>query len=127
MFLTLCFQSGYDFVQDLDELQGNDVDINMRTLAHYVNYLRKRHATINNEIKNRVSSDDIPKILDVMNVNNFGRAMAYLTLVYLMTDSEDETRRAVRLVVVPLIGFDINAFRIEENCFRRIIKRMFGL
>ena len=62
-----------------------------------------------------------------MNVNNFGRAMAYLTLVYLMTDSEDETRRAVRLVVVPLIGFDINAFRIEENCFRRIIKRMFGL
>jgi hypothetical protein len=61
-------------------------------------------------------------LINTINVINFGRAMAYLTLVYLMHNSEDTTRRAVRLVAAPLRSFDFSAYRIEEeNIFRRII------
>lgn len=41
-----------------------------------------------------------------MNVNNFGQAMAYLALVYLMKASEGVTREAVRLVATHLKNFD---------------------
>ena len=61
-------------------------------------------------------------VFNEINVTNYGRAMAYLTLVYLMHNSEGITRRAVRLVAVPLKSFDFSAYRIEEeSIFRRMI------
>jgi hypothetical protein len=63
-------------------------------------------------------------VFDAINVTNFGRAIAYLTLVYLMHNSEDTTRRAVRLVTAPLRSFDLSAFRIEESFFRRVVSRI---
>jgi hypothetical protein len=63
-------------------------------------------------------------VFDAINVTNFGRAIAYLTLVYLMHNSEDTTRRAVRLVRAPLRSFDLSAFRIEESFFRRVVSRI---
>ena len=77
-----------------------------------------------NDLKNRVSPNDFPKILDIMNVDNFARVMAYLTLVYVMHASEDTTRRAVRLVAAPLRSLDLSAYRIEESFFRRVIYRI---
>ena len=60
------------------------------------------------------------ELLDVfyeMNVNSFGRAMAYLTLVYLTNAPEDETREAVRLVAAPLKDMNFTAF--QTGCFFR--------
>ena len=71
-----------------------------------------------------VNPEEMHVVFNTINVTNFGRDMAYLTLVYLMHDSEDATRRAVRLVTTPLKSFDLSAFRIEESFFHRVISRI---
>ena len=53
-----------------------------------------------------------------MNVNNFGRAMAYLTLIYLMDIPEDAERKAVRLVAT--IMKDMEITRLEQGLLERI-------
>ena len=68
-----------------------------------------------------VNPNEMHVVLNTINVTNFGRAMAYLTLFYFMHTSEDNTRRAVRLAAVPLKSFDLSAYRIEESFFRRVI------
>ena len=50
-----------------------------------------------------------------MNANNFGRIMAYLTLVYMVKESEDMTREAVRLTVEPLKNIDLTEFQVRES------------
>ena len=67
-----------------------------------------------------VNPEEMHVVFNTINVTNFGRDMAYLTLVYLMHDSEDATRRAVRLVTTPLKSFDLSAFRIEESFFHKL-------
>ena len=54
-----------------------------------------------------------------MNVNNFGRIIAFLTYVYVLNGPEGETRRAVQLAVTPLKSFDITTFKIEESFFEK--------
>ena len=53
-----------------------------------------------------------------MNVNSFGQAMAYLTLVYLMNIPEDVKREAVRLVA-PVLR-NVGVTRVEGGFFRRM-------
>jgi hypothetical protein len=106
----------------LDELQAQGVDIDMRTLSHTINDLLKRHEPLYNQMIMNVNPDGMHVVFNEINVTNYGRAMAYLTLVYLMHNSGDITRRAVRLVAVPLKSFDFSAYRIEEeSIFRRMI------
>ena len=52
------------------------------------------------------------EIFEEMNVNNLGRAVAFLTYVYVL---KDVTRRAVRLLATVLINMDLTAFRVEES------------
>ncbi len=105
----------------LNELQKNGVDIDMRTLSYYVNYLLERHEAMYNQMILNVNPNEIHVVFNMINVTNFGRAMTYLTLVYLMHASEDTTRRAVRLVAAPLKSFDLRPFWIVESFFRRVI------
>ena len=109
----------------LDELQTRGVDIDMRTLSHTINDLLERHEALYNQMVVNVNPNEMYVVFNTINVINFGRAMAYLTLVYLMHNSEDTTRRAVRLVAAPLKSFDFSAYRIEEeSIFRRLISRI---
>ena len=110
----------------LDELQTRDVDIDTRTLSHHVTYLLEGHEAVYNQMVVNVNPNEMHIVFDAINVTNFGRAMAYLTLVYLMHASEDTTRRAVCLVAAPLRSFDLSAFRIEESFFRRVISRIWS-
>ena len=105
----------------LNELQKNGVDIDMRTLSHHVNGLLDRHESLYNQMILKINPNEMQAVFNTTNVTNFGRAMAYLTLVYLIHASEDTTRRAVRLVAAPLKRFDFRAFCIEESFFRRVI------
>jgi hypothetical protein len=111
----------------LDELQTRGVDIDMRTLSHHINYLFEGHGTLYNQMVVNVNPNEMHVVFNTINVINFGRAMAYLTLVYFMHASEDTTRRAVRLVAAPLKSFDLSAYRIEEESFfRRVISRIWS-
>ena len=103
----------------LDELQKNNVDIDMRTLSHHVNYLLDKHGGIYQSIVSRCP--DLVTIFYEIDVVNFGRAMAYLTLVYLTKVSGDETRVAVQLVAKRLRSFDFAKFKIEESFFDKIM------
>ena len=111
----------------LDELQAQGVEIDMRTLSHHVNDLLEGRETMYNQMVVSVNPNEIHVVFNTTNVINFGRAMAYLTLVYLMHNSEDTTRRAVRLVAAPLKSFDLSAYRIEEESFFcRVISRIWS-
>ena len=102
-----------------DELQKNNVDIDMRTLSHHVNYLLDKHGDIYQSIVSRCP--DLVTIFYEIDVVNFGRAMAYLTLVYLTKVSGDEARVAVQLVAKCLRNFDFAKFKIEESFFDKIM------
>ena len=108
----------------LNELQKNGVDIDMRTLSHHIKYLLERHEALYNQMILNVNPNEIHVVFNTINDTNFGRAMAYLTLVYLIHSSEDTTRRAVRLVAAPLKRFDLREFSIEQSLFRRVISRI---
>ena len=70
----------------------------------------------------RLSSEDLPNVFTEMNVNSFGGARSYLTLVYLINVSEDTEREAVRLVTVTMK--DMNITRVEEGFFQRVTDRI---
>ena len=91
----------------LDELQKNSVDMNMKTLSYYINDLLQQHKTLYEEFTERVKFDDTSVVFAETKVNNFGRAMAFLTLVYMMKAPEDVTREAVPLVATPLKNYDL--------------------
>ena len=83
-----------------DELQKNGVNINVETLSEHIQYILDNYRDCFNDSVDRLTREEL--LLDVfheMNVNNFGRAMAYLTLVYRMShiSKEDTVRQAVRL------------------------------
>ena len=75
-----------------DELRKNNADIDKKTLSHHINYVLDRHGKLYDEMAERLDSDGLLNVFGEMNVNSFGRAMAYLTLVYLMDIPEDVKR-----------------------------------
>ena len=58
-------------------------------------------------------------IFNRMNVNHFGRAMSYLTLVWVLKDSrsEEEIRQAVGLVARFLNTINMSFYKIEGIFF----------
>ena len=95
-----------------DELQKNGVNINVETLSEHIQYILDNYRDCFNDSVDRLTREEL--LLDVfheMNVNNFGPAMAYLTLVYRMShiSKEDTVRQAVRLTA-PVIR---NTGRVE--------------
>ena len=111
----------------VNELQRNDIDIDKRTLSHHINEILDRHGELYGEIAARVNSEDLSVVFTEMNVNNCGRVMAYLTLIYLLDIPEDVRREAVRLVATIMKDMDIT--RVEEGFFQRLflrIRRLFA-
>ena len=96
----------------VDELQKNGVNVDVETLSEHIQYILGNYRDCFNKSVERLTREEL--LLDVfqeMNVNNFGRAMSYLTLVYRMSHiiKEDTVRQAVRLAA-PVIR---NVGRIE--------------
>ena len=105
----------------LDELRKNNVDIDMTTVSYHMHQCLEQYKTMYEEMATRVEPVDLPDIFNDMIVNNFGRAMAYLTLVYVLKGSENVTREAVRLVATVLKDIDLKPFKIEDSFFQRIV------
>ena len=54
----------------------------------------ERHKALYNQMVVNVNPNEMHVVFNTINVINFGRAMAFLTLVYLMHNSEDTAQRA---------------------------------
>ena len=103
----------------IDELQKNGVNVDVETLSEHIQYILDNYRDCFNESVERLTREEL--LLDVfqeMNVNNFGRAMSYLTLVYRMSHiiKEDTVRQAVRLAA-PVIR---NVGRVEGGFIRSL-------
>ena len=87
------------------ELNSNNIDIDKDTLSFHIDDCLKEHVELYETIIHQTDGDNLPnslsRISTEMEPNNFGRIIAYLTLVYKVTDSLDEetTRDAVRRTV----------------------------
>ena len=65
----------------LDELRKSGVDINMTTLSYHIHHCLGQYKTIYEQMAIPADPVDLPDIFSEMNVNNFGRAIAFLTQV----------------------------------------------
>ena len=102
-----------------DELKKNGVNVDIETLSEHIQYILGNYRDCFNESVDRLTREEL--LLDVfheMNVNNLGRAMSYLTLVYRMNhiSKEDTVRQAVRLAA-PVLR---NTGRIEGGFIREL-------
>ena len=79
-----------------------DIDIDKDMLSFYISKCLDEHEELYGAIIIQIDADNLPNSLCAiyaeMATNNFGRIMAYLTLVYKFADSLDEEtmREAVR-------------------------------
>jgi hypothetical protein len=108
----------------LDELHEQGIDIDMKTLSHTINGLLEKHRPLYDQMIMNINHNEIRDVFNEIIVNSYGRAMAYLTLVYLMNTSEEIKRKAVRLVTVPLRGLNLSVYQLEK---RSIFNRMISL
>ena len=115
LFICCFFVQAMDLI--FDELRKNSVDIDKNTLSHYINDLLEHHKIVYDQARMCTDSGDLTTIFNHMNVENFGHAMAYLTLVYLMNEPEDVTRQAVRLVSIPLKRIVFTKFKRKKQSF----------
>ena len=101
-----------------DELKKNGVNVDIETLSEHIQYILGNYRDCFNESVERLNREEL--LLDVfheMNVNNFGRAMSYLTLVYRMSHiSKEDTVQAVRLAA-PVLR---NTGKIEGGFIREL-------
>ena len=63
----------------VNELRKNDVDVGGQILSQHINYVLTHHRQLYDEMAERLDSDGLLNVFIEMNVNSFGRAMAYLT------------------------------------------------
>ena len=95
----------------LDELRKDNVNIDIVILSQRINYVIDRHEKLYGEMAEWLGLDGLLGVFAEMNVNSFGRAMAYLTLVYLINIPEDVKREAARLVA-PVLR-NVGVTRVE--------------
>ena len=90
-------------------------NINMSTLAYYINEILWRHGPLYSEMAAIVNPEGFRIIFESTGVTNFGRAMAYLAFVHTVNASEELKREAVRMVAEPLKSIDVNAWCIGDG------------
>ena len=66
--------------------------MDMAILLHQINYVLDHHGKLYGEMADHLGPEKLLGVFAETNVNSFGRAMAYLTLVYLMDIPEDVKR-----------------------------------
>ena len=113
-----------------DELWKNNVNIDKKILTDHINDVLDRHKELYDEMVVRLRPDELSDIFLKMNVNNRGRAMAYLTLVYRMNIPEDARREAVRSTAGVLretgVAREIGVARVEEESFTQRLFSVIG-
>ena len=87
----------------VDELQKNNVRVDITTVSVHINEILGRYKDVYNDVANRLNPEQLTDVFHEMSINNIGRVMAYLTLVYCMNMiREEDVRKAARLTVPAL-------------------------
>ena len=105
-----------------DELRKNEVDIDMRTLSYHSNDCLERYEFAFRALP--IESFDLTILCHTIGVINFGRAIAFLSFVYLLNESEEVMRNAAQLVAPLLKTLDLRKYKI--GFFRRLMSRVRG-
>ena len=103
----------------VDELKKNNVNVDVETLTEHIQYILNSYRDCYNDSVERLTREEmVLGVFHKMNVNNLGRTMAYLTLVYRLSHiiKEDTVRQAIRLAA-PLIR---NVGRVEGGFIREL-------
>jgi hypothetical protein len=109
----------------LSELREGGVDMDMVTLAYYIDGLRE--CSVYSDMPAILQPSEMGIVFGIMNVTSFDRAMAYLTLVCVMDIPEETRRAAVRLTIGLLRECDLDLYRIvREGCFRGLLRCVSG-
>ena len=96
-----------------EELRRNNIEIDIEMVSFHIDTYPRQHEEIYGTVINRIDRDNLPinlsHIYTEMNPNNFGRLIAYLTLVYKIADSYEEeiVREAVQRTVENLKHIDL--------------------
>ena len=103
-----------------DELKRNNIEFDIETLSFHIDTGLRVHEEIYGTVINRIDRNNLPinlsHIYTEMNRNNFGRILAYLTLVYKVVDflEEETLREAVRKTVQDLKHIDLKKYEVKR-------------
>ena len=104
-----------------EELKRNNIDIDKDMPSFYISKCLDEHKELYGAIIIQIDGDNLPNSLCViyaeMAPNNFGRIMAYLTLVYKFADSLDEEtiRGAARRTVEEFKRIDLAKYQVKSS------------
>ena len=103
------------------ELKSNNIEIGKETLWLCIDACLREHEELYGTIIIQIDGDNLPNslcdIFTEMVPNNFGRILAYLTLVYKFSDSLDEetTKEAMRRTVAEFKPSDLAKYQIKNS------------
>ena len=104
-----------------EELKRNNIDIDKDMPSFYISKCLYDHEELYGAIIIQIDGDNLPySLCDIyaeMALTNFGRTMAYLTLVYKFADSLDEEtiREAARRTVEEFKRIDLAKYQVKSS------------
>ena len=106
------------------ELRSNNIEIDRETLSFHIDACLREHEDIYGAFINQLDKDNLPTnlpnslcdIYEEMCPNNFGRLIAYLTLVYQAADSceEEIIREVAQRTVEDFKYIDLEKYKVKR-------------
>ena len=91
-----------------EELKRNNIDIDKDMLSFYISKCLDEQRGMYDSLNAQLSPKCFQPVFEEMNVNNFGRIIAYLAFVYRLTDSCDEE------TIQEAVRRNVEAFRLID-------------
>ena len=99
----------------LDELHESDIDIDRATLSYFINKTYYDNPRVYVSVYGGLTYEDLLIVWEEMRPETFGHVMAFLTMVYLQTLSDEQRRNVVRVTVPILKGIDLTKYKREKE------------
>ena len=102
-----------------EELKRNNINIDKDMLSFYISKCLDEQRGMYDSLNAQLSPKCFQPVFEEMNVNNFGRIIAYLTFVYRLSDSCDEEtiQEAVRRTVEAFRHIDLERYNVKPSWF----------
>ena len=113
-----CFKMAEELIWSI--LRENNVELSKNTLNFYLKKILEDHKDMYNSMSARIGRNNVLKnlvsIYQELEPSNFGRIMAYLTMVSKMSDycDTETVRKAVEITVVDLKRFDLAKYARDK-------------
>ena len=87
----------------VDELRKNNVNVDRTILSQHIHNILDKYQDMYDEMAGRISANELLSVYNTVNVDTVGRVMAYLTLVYRMNISREDTVCEATRMVIPAL------------------------